>query len=482
MRRIAAFTLLGLALGGCMLGPDYRRPSVDAPPTWRFEEKEAREIIDTLWWQQFEDPVLNRLIEIALKENLDIKIAASRLAELQGRYEVARAALWPTVGAGASAERRRNTERGQVPLPSTVENPVELYQGSIFANWEIDLWGKLRRGTEAARADLLSTEEGRRGVILSLVSSVASAYINLRSLDRQLWIARDTAMSRVESYRIFSLRFNEGFVSQLELSQVKSEYERGLAAIPALEKGIAQQENALSILIGRNPGAITRGKTLDELGLPAVPAGLPSDLLARRPDIRQAEQDLISANAQIGIARARYFPTISLTGMFGWESTSLSQLFRGPSRMWNWAIPMTQPIFTGGSIAGEIKAVEAFRDEALLRYQKAIQGAFRDVEDSLVDQRRTREQLGLQKRQVESLREYARTARLTYDNGYTSYIAVLDADRSLFDAQLAYSQTQGALFQALINLYKAMGGGWVVEVEKMAASPGQGAVLIESAK
>jgi outer membrane protein, multidrug efflux system len=482
MRRIAALSLLGFALGGCMLGPDYRRPPVETPQAWRFEEKEVKEIVDTLWWKQFDDPVLNRLIDVALKENKDLKIAAMRLEELSGRYDVARAALLPVIGAGATAQRKRVTETGQVPLPSTVDNPVELYQGSIFANWEIDFWGKLRRGTEAARADLLGTEEGRRGVVLSLVASVAGAYVNLRSLDRQLWIARDTAMSRVESHRIFSLRFQEGFVSQLELSQVKSEYERALAAIPSLEKAIAQQENALSILIGRNPGAITRGKALDEIELPAIPAGLPSDLLVRRPDIRQAEQDLISANAQIGVARAQYFPTISLTVMFGWESARLAQLFTGPSRIWNWAVPVTQPIFTGGSIAGEVKAVEAAREEAVLRYQKAIQNAFRDVEDSLVDQRRTREQLGLQKRQVESLREYARVARLSYDNGYTSYIAVLDAERSLFDAQLAYAQTQGALFQALINLYKAMGGGWVVEAEKMTAAAGEGAPSPDPAK
>jgi multidrug efflux system outer membrane protein len=291
--------------------------------------------------------------------------------------------------------------------------------------------------------------------------------VNLRNLDRQVEIARDTAMSRAQAHRIFTLRFQAGFISELELSQTKSEYERALAAIPTFEKAIARQEDALSVLLGRNPGAIARGKMVDELGLPAVPAGLPSDLLARRPDIRQAEQDLIAANAQIGIARARYFPAISLTGMFGSQSTQLSQLFTGPARIWSWAVPATQPIFTGGSIAGQVKAVEAFRDEALYRYQKVIQNAFRDVEDALVDQRKTREQLETQARQVESLQRYAQVARLRYDNGYTSYIEVLDAERSLFDAALAYWQTQGALFQALINLYKAMGGGWIAAAEMM---------------
>jgi multidrug efflux system outer membrane protein len=467
MRRIVALGLLCLILGSCTVGPDYRRPSVETPQAWRFEEKAATDLVDTLWWEQFNDPILNGLIGTALRESKDLKIATARLEEFRGRYDLARAALFPQVGAAAGAGQQRVTEFGQVPLPSTATNPVELYQGSLFASWEIDLWGKLRRGTEAARANLLGSEEERRGVILSLVASVAGAYVNLRNLDRQVEIARDTAMSRAQAHRIFTLRFQAGFISELELSQTKSEYERALAAIPTFEKAIARQEDALSVLLGRNPGAIARGKMVDELGLPAVPAGLPSDLLARRPDIRQAEQDLIAANAQIGIARARYFPAISLTGMFGSQSTQLSQLFTGPARIWSWAVPATQPIFTGGSIAGQVKAVEAFRDEALYRYQKVIQNAFRDVEDALVDQRKTREQLETQARQVESLQRYAQVARLRYDNGYTSYIEVLDAERSLFDAALAYWQTQGALFQALINLYKAMGGGWIAAAEMM---------------
>jgi len=454
-----------------MLGPDYRRPAVETPQAWRFEEKQVKELVDTLWWEQFADPVLDGLIRTALRESKDLKISTARLEEFRGRYDLARSALFPQVGAAASAGRQRTTELGQVPLPSTATNPVELYQGSVLASWEIDLWGKLRRGTEAARANLLATEEGRKSVVLALVASVASAYVSLLELDRQLEIARNTALSREDSFRIFTLRFGAGFVSELELSQAKSEYQLAQASIRSLSKGIALQENALSVLLGRNPGPIERGKTLDGLGLPSVPAGLPSEILARRPDIRQAEQDLISANAQIGVARSLYFPSISLTGLFGWESTRLSQLFTGPARTWSWAVPATQPIFTGGSIGAQIKAVEALRDQSLLQYQKVIQNAFRDVEDALADQRRTRDQLETQGRQVDSLKTYARLARLRYDNGYTSYLEVVDAERSLFDAELAYSQTQGALFQALINLYKAMGGGWITEAEKMIGTP-----------
>ncbi len=469
MRRFLTALLISLSLAGCMVGPDYRRPEVEAPKSWRFAEKEARDLVNTAWWEQFNDPVLNELIAIAIRENKDLKIATARVEEFRGRYAVIRAPLFPQVGAGASAGGERTTELGQTRPAATSTNPSELYQVNFFATWEIDLWGKLRRATEAARADLLATEEAKRGVILSLVSSVAGAYINLADLDRQLEIAEKTAKSREESYRIFKLRYKGGYISDLELSQVKSQYEQALATVPALKKAIAQQEDALSILLGRNPGVIQRGKSVDALGLPDVPAGLPSELLERRPDIRQAEQQLISANAQIGAAKAQFFPSINLTGMFGWESIRLSKLFTGPAHVWTWAASASQPIFTGGAISQEVKAAEAFREEALLNYQKAIQGAFRDVEDALVDQRRTREQLEAQSRQVDALRIYAKTARLRYDNGYISYIEVLDAERSLFDAELSYTQTRGGLFQALINLYKAMGGGWVTTLERKAA-------------
>ena len=477
MGRLIVVVFISVSLVGCMFGPDYRRPAMETPPSWRIVEKEAQDLVNTPWWEQFTDPVLSRLIGIALQENKDLLIATARVEEFRGRYEVARSPIFPQIGAGASAGQLRSTEQGQVPLPTTVLNPVNQYKASFSASWEIDFWGKYRRASESAHADLLSTDEGRRSVILSLVTSVASAYVNLRDLDRQLVIAQRTAKAREESYKIFELRFQGGLISELELSQVMSEYEQALATIPTIEKAVAQQEDALSILLGHNPGPILRGKSIDDLTYPIVPVGLPSNLLESRPDIRQAEQDLISANAQIGVARALYFPSISLTGLFGWESTNLSGLFSGPARSWSWAVPITQPIFTAGAIAGQVRTVEAFREEALLRYQKTIQNAFRDVEDALVDQKRTRQQLGAQARQLEALRTYARTARLRYDNGYTSYIEVLNAEQSLFSAELNYVQTQGALFQALINLYKAMGGGWVVAAEQMTAPAVKGSDL-----
>lgn len=454
-------------LAGCMVGPDYKRPTTDNPTTWRLEEQAAKDTANTSWWHQFNDPVLNHLIDEALKQNLDLKIATARIEEYVGRYWVGRSGLFPQIGADGEAGRNRISEEGATPISSQVENPADFYQGVIYGSWEIDLWGKLRRATEASRADLLATQEARQGVILSLVSAVANGYIALRDLDKQLEVAIQTAKSREDSYKLFKLRYEGGVISELELNQVKSEYEQALATIPQIQKLVVFQENALSQLLGRNPGPITRGKSMDELVLPSVPAGLPSDLLEKRPDIRQAEQTLIAANARIGVARAQYFPTISLTGLFGWASADLSELITGSAQVWSWGGVLTAPIFTGGRIQGQAKAAEAIQQEALFGYQNTIKTAFRDVDDALVNQRRTREQLEAQQRQVDALREYARFARLRYENGLTSYIEVLDAERSLFSAELGYAQTQGVLFSSLVNLYKAMGGGWVVEADKL---------------
>jgi len=467
MRKGILFSLLALTVFGCMVGPNYRRPAVETPPSWRFEEKEAREVANTAWWEQFDDPVLNELIRNALKENKDVKIAAARVEEFAGRYRTTRAPLLPQVGAGAVAGRSRATERGPSPIDGTI-NPANDFQIFLNANWEIDLWGKLRRATEAARADLLSTEEGRRTVILTLVTSVANGYVSLRDLDMQLEIAKRTAKSRQESYNLFQLRFRRGTISELELNQVKSEYEQALTTIPLIEKIIAQHENLFSVLLGRNPGPIPRGRMIDELVLPAVPAALPSDLLTNRPDIRQAEQDLIAANARIGVARSQYFPAISLTSSFGYASTDLSKLFSGPARVWSYAAPLTAPIFTAGAISGQVKSAKAAQQQALLRYEQVIQTAFREVDDALIDQKRSREQLEIEAQRVITLRNYARIARLRFDSGYTSYIEVLDAERSLFNAELFHAQTKGILFQALVNLYKAIGGGWVMEAGRMA--------------
>jgi multidrug efflux system outer membrane protein len=458
-----------LALGGCLLGPNYERPAVDAPPAFRFAESDAKDLVNTAWWEQFQDPALNALIATALADNKDVKIAAARVEQFLGQFETTRSQLFPQAAAGFDAQRQR-VPLGTTQLPPGVGPVFNRFQTSLSASWEIDFFGKLRRQTEAARANLLASEEGRRATILTLVASVASSYVNLLSLDRQLDIAKSTVASRAASVNVFQLRFSGGEVSQMELAQSQSEYQASLATIPQIELQIAQQEDALSILLGHNPGDIARDRELDDLALPAVPAGLPSELLERRPDLRQAEQDLIAANALIGAARALYFPSISLTGLFGSASGQFSSLFTGPARVWSYAGAVTLPIFTAGSISGQVKQAEAQQQQALFQYQKSIQVAFQEVADALVSLQKTREQLVVQGSQVDALRTYARLARLRFEGGYTSYIEVLDAERSLFNAQLSYAQTQGVVFTSAVSLYKAMGGGWVTDAEHMTST------------
>lgn len=475
--------LCTVVLCGCMMGPNYQRPSVDTPQTWRFEDKEAKDLANTAWWEQVGDPVLNDLIRTALRENKDVKIAAARVEQFAGLYGTTRAALFPQVGAGASAGRQRTSERtGPTPLEDVPNgNPTfSNYELFLNASWEIDLWGKLRRATEAARANLLSTNEARRSVILTLVSSVANSYINLRDLDRQLELTRNTTENYKKSYDLFALRFRHGIVSEIEVSQAKSQYEQAAANIPFFEKTIAQQENALCVLLGRNPGPIARGRAIDQLIVPSVPAGVPSEILVNRPDIRQAEQDLIAANANIGVAKALYFPAISLTGLLGLASSDLSNLFTGPAKTWSWAVPLSAPIFTGGAIAGQVKSAEAVQQQALVNYERSIQNAFREVDDALVDQKRTKEQIAYQDEEVKALRDYVRLAWKRYDNGYTSYLEVLYSESRLYGAELAQTQTQGFLLQALVNLYKVMGGGWVVTAEGL-TEPAGGVPMSQSA-
>jgi multidrug efflux system outer membrane protein len=429
---------------------------------WRVEDKTAQAINNTSWWEQYDDPILNELVKIALEENKDVKIATARIEQFLGLYTTTRAALFPQIGAGTDASRQRVSQNaGPAPIENTPNTFPTFNNFSLFLNasWEIDLWGKLRRATEAARANLLSTEDARKSVILTLVTAVTNSYMNLRDLDKQLEITRQTAKSYEAIYNIFKLRYDYGYVSDMELNQAQQQYEHAVANIPFFEKAIAQQENGLSVLLGRNPGAITRGKTVDELVLPTVPANLPSEVLANRPDIRQAEENLIAANANIGVAKALYFPSISLTGALGTTSSDFSKLFTGPTKIWSVAAPMAVPIFTAGAIAGQVQTAEGVQQETLFRYQQVIQTAFREVNDSLTDQDRTREQLAALTRQVVALREYARLAWLRFDEGYASYLDVTYSQNLLYNAELERTGVQGGLLQAFGNLYKAMGVG-----------------------
>jgi len=464
------FTIL---LSGCMVGPDYVRPGLDVPAAFTYEDGDPRETANTSWWKQLQDPVLDRLINEALADNRDIKIAAANIEQAAAVLLQARAPLFPQAGYSGTGRRERASESAGTPLSQTLSNTRGSYQTFANVSWEIDLWGRIRRLSEAAQAELLATGEAWRGVILTLVSTVAGNYIQLLGLDDQLRIAKETLATYAQSVKLFELRFRYGQVSQMTVEQARSQYETAAAAIPQIESQIAQVENAISILLGRNPGRVERGKTIHQLYLPPVPSGLPSDLLVNRPDIRQAEQNLISANAQIGAVKALYFPTISLTGAFGFASSDLSNLFKGPARIWSYAGSITGPIFTAGAIDGQVREAEAARKAALLNYEHTVQNAFGDVENSLVARKKLVEQIQAQERLVKANREYVRLAILQYEEGYSPYSTVLQAQQQLFPSELDYAQYRAALFNSLVNIYKAMGGGWITDAERLTVRGGK---------
>lgn len=452
-------------LPGCAVGPDYERPMTEVPANWRVSAQEASDTANTAWWEQFQDPVLNDLINSALLGNKDIRIAAARMEQFMTQVQITRSGFYPQVGYGVGGSRDQASKN---LLPPGVESLTDTYQAAVNVGWELDVWGRLQRATEAAQADLLAAEETRRGVILSLVSSVATGYVALRGLDAQLVIAKNTVKSRKDSLDLFELQFEGGVISELTLAQVRSEYEQAVAAVPEIERQITQTENALSVLLGRNPHEIPRGLPIDELTLLHVPAAIPSDVLERRPDILGLEQRLIAANALIGVARAEYFPRISLTGLAGVASGDLSGLFDNDSAVWSIGADALGAIFTGGRIQAGVKQSEAFYRELLFTYQQTILTALREVEDALVTTQKAREKLQAQERRVKALEDYAGLARLRYDNGYASYIEVLDAERSLFDSELNAVRTQSDVIIGMINTYKAMGGGWVTIAENTA--------------
>jgi multidrug efflux system outer membrane protein len=451
-----------------MVGPDYTRPEVSAPKAFIYETKDAADTANTTWWKQFNDPVLDGLIAEALANNLNVKVAVANVEQAAGVLTQTRSGLFPQIGYDGTGGRARTTEAGSTPeLARLIPNPQTSYQALLNASWEIDLWGRIRRLSESARANLLATDEARRGVVLSLVASVASNYLTLRGLDEQLVISKQTLDTYSESVRLFKLQFQYGQVSQMNVAQAESQYETAAAQIPQIESQIAQTESSLSVLVGRNPGPIARGKSIYELALPTVPAGVPSDLLTRRPDLLQAEETLIAANAQIGAARALYFPTISLTGAGGTGSSALNNLFTGPARVWNYAGSIVGPIFTFGSVSGQVAQAEGAQQSALYNYRFSIQNAFADVENSLVASQKLQQQQAAQERLVAALKDYARLATLQYNGGYTSYTTVLQAEQSLFPAELTLASLRASVFSSTVNIYKAMGGGWVVEADKL---------------
>lgn len=454
--------LLLVLCSGCAVGPNYKKPSVPAPPEYRGVSPDqtgqpgAASFGDQKWWDAFQDEALSDLIRTALKQNYDVRIAAERILEAQAQVGITRADQLPSVSAGVSAVNER--------LPKTIANPsaeTSANQIGLSLAWELDFWGKFRRATESARANLLSQEWARRQVISSLVSDVASAYFQLRELDLELEISRQTLGSRKDSLRLTQILADGGATSMLDVRQAEQLVFTAAASIPDIERRIEQQENFISILLGSNPQAIARGRKLvDQPHALEVPAGLPSSLLERRPDIRQAEQQLIAANAQIGVARADYFPQIALTATGGYQSSALTSLFTGPAGLWTFGGSAIQPVFEGGRIRNRVKFARARTEEATLFYQRTVQQAFRDVSDALVGYRKSQEFRRQQEQLTHSAEEATKLSNMRYKGGATSYLEVLDSDTRYFAAQLTLAQADLNELRAYVQLYSALGGGW----------------------
>jgi outer membrane protein, multidrug efflux system len=460
-------TLLRIGLlvalsSGCVVGPDYKRPDLPAPSTYRGVPTESTvkpavvSFGDEKWWDAFQDDVLRDLVRAALQQNYDVRIAVTRILEARALVGITQADQLPTATAAASAFNQRSPQVAGRPAGET--SPAQV---SVSLAWELDFWGKFRRATESARANLLSEEWAQRQIISSLVSDVASAYFQLRELDLELEISRQTLASRRDSLRLTQILADGGATSLLDVRQAEQLVFGAGAAISDLELRIEQEENFISILVGKNPDVVARGRRLVDQPHPLeVPAGLPSSLLARRPDILQAEQQLVAANAQIGVARADYFPQISLTAVGGYQSSALTRLFTGPAGLWTFGASAVQPIFEGGRIRNRVRFAEARTQEATFVYQRTVQQAFREVSDSLVAYRKTQD-VRAQLQQLTTAAEDATTlSNMRYRGGAASYLEVLDSETRFFAAQLSLAQAELRELQSLVQIYRSLGGGW----------------------
>ncbi|HYX54443.1 MAG TPA: efflux transporter outer membrane subunit [Candidatus Limnocylindrales bacterium] len=467
MKKVPLFLLLCVVATGCTVGPRYKRPAVDVPTVYRDAETAAAQppgqqtassasLAGQKWWQVFQDQQLQQLIRTALEQNYDVRIAAARILEAQAQLGITRSNQFPQVSAGASGSLQRTPKESVLPPINS-----DVAQVSASAVWELDFWGRLRKATEAARANLLASEWARQQVISTLVADVASSYFQLRELDLELDISKRTLTSRQDSLKLTELLANGGATSMLDVYQAEQLVYTAGEQIPDLERRIRQQENFLSTLMGRNPGDIKRGLTLTEQPhMPQVPSGLPSELLERRPDIRQAEQQLIAFNAQIGVARAAYFPQITLTGDGGFQSSALTSLFSGPAGFFGAGAQLAQPIFTGGRLRNGVRLAEAQEKEAALVYENTVQQAFRDVSDQLVAYSKNQEFRHQQELLTKAAENAAQLSDIRYKGGAASYLEVLTNQTNYFTAELNLSQAQFNELNSLVQLYRALGGGW----------------------
>jgi len=473
VKKLTTLFILMIFTGACTVGPNYHRPKVDVPGTYRGiplpqaaqpepspsqqgPQSAALSFGDQKWWEVFQDPQLQELIRTALKQNYDLRIAATRILEAQALVGIVRSGQFPTVNGGAAGAGDRFAR--QKPLP---EYETSAYSVGASFSWEPDFWGKYRRATEAARANLLATEWGRKAVTSTLVSEVAAAYFQLRAYDLQLEISRRTLASRQESLQLTRTLTNGGSATDLDVRQAQELVAVAAETIPDLERQIEQQENLISTLLGNNPGPITRGMKLTEQPhLPEVPAGIPSRLLERRPDIHAAEAQLMAANAEIGVARAAYFPQITLTATRGFQSSALTNLFTGPAGFWNMGGSLAQPIFAGGRIRSGVRFAEARQQEMVLTYQQTIQQAFRGVSDALIAYQKSREFREHQEELVLAAQDAARLSEVRYRGGAAGYLEVLTNETNSFNAELGLAQARLNELLSLDEIYRNLGGGW----------------------
>jgi len=459
---------LALVLGGCTVGPNYERPNVPAPISFRAPEPlppdQAASLADLKWFEVFNDLELQKLVRTGLAQNYDLRIAVTRVEQARANLGITRSSQFPQLRAGGDLDFTRLSRDGAFPLPATFVPSQNRNWGEAslqMLSFELDLWGRLRRATEASRAGLLSAEENRKAVVTTLVSDVASAYFNLRELDYELDISTRTLATRQESLQLTKQRETGGVATQLDLRQSEQLVETAAETIPSLEQQIEQTENQISLLLGQNPGSVARGKSLtDQEFPPDVPSGIPSALLERRPDILAAEQNLIAANAQIGVAKAAYFPQISLTAALGGQSSQLSSLFAGPKSIYNFVPQVSQPIFSAGRLKAGVSLARAERDGALMEYEKAISIAFAEVSNALIAHQRVRESRIHQQALVVALEDRKRLSYMRYRGGVDTQLNALDSDRDLFQAELTLAQLKRDEILSVVQLYKALGGGW----------------------
>jgi len=464
MKNLKPWLILLLAagfLGGCMVGPNYHRPAVQTPAAFRDLSEnpqlqaQAASYADLPWWQVFQDPQLQELIRTALKQSYDLQLATERISAARDQVAIARSSLFP------QAQGNANFAGGKEQFFPLKSNILLLTADAAF---QLDFFGKLRRATEASRAQLLATEDARQTVVLTLVSDVASDYFTLLQLDLQLQITHETVNTQEDSVTLTKLRVDHGVATKLDVLQAQQVLDSANATIPDLERMIAQEENAISILLGNYPQGVPRGRPLVEQPLPPeVPPGLPSTLIERRPDIREAEQTLVAANAEIGVAKAQFFPQISLTGSGGGafgRSSSFSSLMSSQAGVWAYGAQVSQPIFTGGALSGNLRLAKSQNQQALIAYRQAIQQAFGDVSDALIGYQKLHQVRVRQEDTVADLRETVRLSNMRYKGGTTNYLEVLDGQRSLFSAELTLAAARGTEYQSLVQLYRALGGGW----------------------